>query len=153
MSIHRDEFANWLKASGTDYHFCSECEALHLDVLKSQDGVVDCRLFVEPWGLLLTTELELRPTALLPITADLGRLNMDYPTLKLFTDVIDEAMPQLVASATVMTAGGYNEAQFGVFIEQALRATSQLAEECLQLDYLLLERPQNPDRGNSPHLH
>ncbi len=153
MNIDRDTCANWLQQSETDFHHCGECDALHLDAVRDTPGVVDCRLFVEPWGLLLTCELELRPTALLPISADLGRLNMDYPTLKLFTDVLDDAMPQLVASATVLTSGGLHQPQFDAFVDQALRAIAQLAEECLQLDYLLTDQPISPERGAPRQLH
>lgn len=39
-------------------------------------------------GIMFTTELEIRPTALLPLVADLGRLNMNYPALKVFVDVV-----------------------------------------------------------------
>ena len=127
---------NWLEQAHVEYHECGRCEGLHLDTLQGLEGIIDCRLFLEPWGLLLTTELEVRPMALLPLAADLGRLNMDYPTLKLFQDVVDDATPQLVAAGTVLGSAGLTLEQFAGFVASTITATRQLAEECLQLDYL-----------------
>ena len=67
----------WLDATDIDYHLCGECDGLHISALQSLDGIVDSRLFRERYGLLLTTELEIRPVALLALSADIGRLNMD----------------------------------------------------------------------------
>lgn len=127
---------SWLEQAHVEYHDCGRCEGLHLAALADIEGVIDSRLFLEPWGLLLTTELEIRPTALLPLAADLGRLNMDYPTLKLFQDVVDDATPQLVAAGTVLCAAGMTLEQFSGFIASTVAATRQLSEECQQLSYL-----------------
>jgi hypothetical protein len=84
----------------------------------------------------LTTELELRPMALLPVAADLGRLNMDYPTLKIFTDVVDDATPQLVVAGNISVSAGLTLKQFAHFVAATVAGTRQLAAEALQLDYL-----------------
>lgn len=126
----------WLDQAHVEYSECGRCEGLHLDVLQDIEGVIDSRLFLEPWGLLLTTELEVRPMALLPLAADLGRLNMDYPTLKLFQDVVDDATPQLVVAGTVLGSAGLTLEQFAGFVATTISATRQVAEECLQLNYL-----------------
>lgn len=127
---------SWLEQAHVEYHECGRCEGLHLAALGDIEGLIDSRLFIEPWGLLLTTELEIRPTALLPLAADLGRLNMDYPTLKLFQDVVDDATPQLVAAGTLLSSAGLTLEQFAGFVANTVTATRQLAEECQQLSYL-----------------
>ena len=129
----------WLQGAHLAYYQCNECEGLHLRTLQELEGVIDSRLFLERYGLLLTTELEVRPMALLPIAADLGRLNMDYPTLKIFLDVVDDATPQLVVAGTLPTEPGVTERQFAHFAATTVAATRQLAAECLQLDYLFPE--------------
>jgi len=126
----------WLDESRVDYHICNQCEGLHIRTLQELEGVIDSRLFLENYGLLLTTELEIRPMALLPIAADLGRLNMDYPTLKIFPDVVDDATPQLVVAGNLPTSAGLTLKQFANFVATTVSATRQLAGECLQLDYL-----------------
>ena len=77
--------------------------------------------------------------ALLPLSADLGRINMDYPVLKIFLDVVDDATPQLVIAGILPTQAGLTLAQCAHFISTIMDATRQLAAECLQLDYLFAE--------------
>ena len=139
QDISRATVEHWLADSRVEYYTCDRCEGLHLRTLQETEGVIDSRLFLEPWGLLLTTELEIRPTALLPLAADLGRLNMDYPTLKLFQDVVDDATPQLVAAGIQLGGAGLCLEQFAGFVASTVTATRQLAAECLQLNYLFAE--------------
>lgn len=119
-----------------EFSLCNQCEGLHISALQELEGVVDSRLLLENHGLLLTTELEIRPMAMLPVAADLGRLNMDFPTLKLFLDVVDDATPQLVAAGWFPTEAGLTLKQLALFVATTIGATRQLAAECLQLDYL-----------------
>jgi hypothetical protein len=76
--------------------------------------------------------------ALLAISADLGRLNMDYPTLKLFLDVVDDGMPQLVAAGVLPGGGALTQDQFGRFVGLTLDSVARLLDECRQLDYLFV---------------
>jgi hypothetical protein len=126
----------WLDHAGTAHYLCGQCEGLHIRSLQETAGVIDSRLFVEEYGLLLTTELELRPAVLLQVSADLGRLNMDFPTLKIFLDVVDEALPQLVVAGSFHSGVGLSQAQFDHFIALTVAATAELAEACAQLNYL-----------------
>lgn len=135
----RDGLKHWLGKAKVEFSECGECEGLHLASLQGIEGVIDSRLFVERYGLLLSTELEIRPMALLPLSADLGRINMDYPVLKVFLDVVDDATPQLVMAAVLPTRAGVTLDQCAHFISSTLEASRQLAAECLQLDYLFAE--------------
>jgi Putative bacterial sensory transduction regulator len=139
---------SWLEQAHVEYHECGRCEGLHLEALRDIEGVIDSRLFLEPWGLLLTTELEVRPMALLPLAADLGRLNMDYPTLKLFQDVVDDATPQLVAAGTALASAGLTLEQFAGFVAGTIAATRQLADECQQQGYLFATADPNIHSGS-----
>ena len=138
----------WLGDARVEFSECGECEGLHLAALQGIEGVIDSRLFLERYGLLLTTELEIRPMAVLPLSADLGRVNMDYPTLKIFLDVVDDATPQLVIAGILPTQAGLTLAQCAHFISTTMDATRQLCAECLQLDYLFEE---GASRGQSPN--
>lgn len=135
----RSLLENWLRDCRVEFEHCGQCEGLHLNAMQSIDGVIDSRLFLEHYGLLLTTELEVRPMALLPVAADLGRLNMNYPTLKAFLDVVDDATPQLVIAGVLPTGAGLTPQQCANFVSVTMEATRQLAAECLQLDYLFPE--------------
>ena len=151
-TLDRKQLETWLTSAGFGFSLCDQCSGLHLTSLQEIEGVVDSRLFLEPWGLLLSTELEVRPSALLVLAADLGRLHMDYPTLKLFLDVVDDGMPQLVVGATTLTGAGLEEAQFRLFVSTAVDATRQLAAEAHHLDYILPAEGAEPS-AKQPHVH
>jgi len=137
-----DRLHEWLRNARIDYYLCNHCNGLHLSALQGLAGVVESRLFVEEWGLLISTEYVVRPTAILPLATDLGRLNAGYPSLKLFLDIIDDAMPQLVAGSTVLTGAGISEAQFVLFVTTAQELMSSLVSELAELDFLLPEEGQ-----------
>jgi hypothetical protein len=138
----------WLDATDTEYYLCGQCEGLHIRALQDTRGVIDSRLFLEEYGLLLTTELEIRPGALLLLSADLGRLNMDYPTLKIFLDVVDEALPQLVMASNCPAGAGVTQGQFNLFVATTIEAAAHLAEGCEQLNYLY-----SAPESSQPMLH
>lgn len=148
----RATLEHWLQKARVTVELCGHCEGLHLSDLRQLEGVVDSRLLVEPFGVLLTTGLEVRPMALMAIAADLGRLSMDYPLLKLFLDIVDDATPQLVVSAIYPGAAGMTQAQFADFLAAGLQATRELATECLRLDYLFAGESQAP-MAPSTRLH
>jgi hypothetical protein len=142
------QLESWLNRAGEAFYLCDQCNGLHVSGVQELEGVSDARLFIEPWGVLFSTELIVRPVALLPLAADLGRLCVDYPTLKLFLDIVDDAMPQLVAGTSLLTGAGISEAQFRLFVSNATEAMRQLAAEALHLDYLLLD--ENADKAPAP---
>ena len=140
----------WLKESRIAFEDCGRCEGLHLPPLRSVEGVIDSRLFLERSGLLPTTELETR--AVLALAADVGRLNMDYPTVKVFLDIADDSIPQLVIAGVLPSGAGLTQEQVSTFIEVTLEETRQLAADCLQLDYLFAE-PEGGRTGPARALH
>lgn len=151
-AVDATQLEQWLEDGGFEHYICDQCNGLHLPSLQELEGVIDSRLFVEPWGILLSTEFVIRPTAMLVIAADSGRLNMDYPTLKLFMDVVDDAMPQLVSGATLLTGAGVTQPQFRLYVSSAIEAVTQLAAELAHLDYLLPEEGAEPPPRQT-HVH
>ena len=85
---------------------------------------------------MFTTELEVRPVGLLPLVADLGRLNMSYPTLKIFVDVVDDNLPRLMVCNTLQLGAGLTPEQLQLFMSTAMTAMKQLYGECEQAGYL-----------------
>jgi hypothetical protein len=90
--------------------------------------------------------------ALLPLSSELGRINMDYPSLKVFLDVVDDATPQLVVATHLLSGAGISPAQFQEFVVNTMDGTRLLADECLQLDYLFAQASR-PRVGGSSALH
>ena len=70
---------------------------------------------------------------------------MDFPTLKVFLDVVDEALPQLVVAASYPLAAGLSQQQFDHFIAATVEAAGQLVSACEQLSFLYSE----PEKGRS----
>lgn len=154
-TLHKPDRAlleRWMDETKVAFELCGECEGLHVRALQALEGVVDSRILLEHYGLVFSTGLEVRPMALLPLAADLGRLNMDFPHLKIFLDIIDDATPQLVIAGFLPVHAGLSREQFAAFVVMTMEGTRQLAEECLRMDYLFPEG--DPQRGSpSRSLH
>ncbi len=122
----------WLERAGMPYYICDHCHGLHLSDVQEREGVADARLFAEDQGLLLSIDLELRPSALLVIQADSPRMNMMYPSLKIFPEVSDDTLPRLVVCDLLLTSEGVTFEQFVAFVGITLESAMQLLEECRQ---------------------
>lgn len=145
-----DQVGRWLRQAGIQHYICDQCHGLHISELQSRDGVLDSRLFVEEDGLLLTTELELRPSSLLAMQAELPRLNMAFPGLKVFLDVNDETLPRLVACDLLFGRSGVSFDQFIYFVQATVDATVQLLGECQELDCLYQPEEPEADAATAP---
>ena len=148
----RDLLERWLEDIHVDNYLCGECEGLHISAVHEMEGVVNSRIYLEQGILYFSTALIVRPTALLPLAADMARLNMDYATLKIFLDVVDDATPQLIASAHILTGSRITPDQFATFVITTLDGTRMLAQECLQLNYLFTDIDEL-DAPSSRSLH
>ncbi|MBU3825556.1 MAG: YbjN domain-containing protein [Candidatus Oceanisphaera merdipullorum] len=127
----------WLSAGYIEHYVCENCHGIHLSELQELEGVLESRLFVEQEGALLTSEIEIRPTALLVLVADLGRLNMNYPGLKVFVDIVDDNLPRLIVADYLHTQAGIDESQFIWIVQQTVMATQQLLFEIGELGFLM----------------
>lgn len=144
----RDLLERWLEEIHVENYLCGHCDGLHITALHALEGVVNSRIYLEQGVLFFSTSFEVRPTALLPLAADLGRLNMDFPTLKIFPDVVDDNTPQLVASASMLTGSRISPDQFAEFVVTTLDGTRLLAEECLALNYLFTDADDLQTEGS-----
>ncbi|MCG8394416.1 MAG: YbjN domain-containing protein [Pseudomonadales bacterium] len=146
-----DQVKRWLQQANIHHYICEHCHGLHLSELQGREGVVDARLFVEEDGILLTSELEIRPSALFAVQAELSRMNMSYPSLKLFLDVNDDSLPRLVACDLLLGRKGVSFEQFIYFVQATVDATVQLLDECQQYHWLMW--PDDMETGASDALH
>lgn len=144
----RDLLERWLEDLHIETYLCGHCEGLHVSALHALEGVVNSRIYLEQSALFFSTELEVRPMAVLHLAAELGRLCLDYPTLKVFLDVVDDATPQLVVSANLLINARITAEQFADFVVTTMDGTRLLAEECLQLNYLFAEADRLQAEGS-----
>ena len=150
-----EQLQRWLRQADVPFYLCNECHGLHLSELQEREGMIDARLFVEEQGILFTAELEIRPSALFMAQADLSRLCMLFPSLKLFLDVNDETLPRLVVSDMLLTGAGISMEQFLHFVQWCMAECGQLLTECAQTGCLTWpgedEPPGNVPTGNALH--
>jgi hypothetical protein len=139
----------WLTQGQIPHYLCEQCHGIHIVDIQSLEGVLESRLFVESEGLMFTTELEIRPVGLLPLVAELGRLNMNYPTLKIFVDVVDDNLPRLMICDTIHIAAGLTDEQLQLFMTSAITGMKQLYGECEQAGYL--NPPEESAGANAVH--
>ena len=138
---------HWLGQARVPHYMCDQCHGIHVVDIQSLEGVIESRIFVENEGIMFTSELEVRPAALLPLIAELGRLNMAYPTLKIFVDVSDDALPRLMICDAIQTQAGLSFEQFELFINTAIACIKLLYAECEQGGYLILPEPNSAGQG------
>ena len=151
VNADADQVKRWLQQANIQHYICEHCHALHLSELQGREGVVDARLFVEDDGILLTSELEVRPAALFAVQAELSRLNKAYPSVKLFLDVNDDSLPRLVVCDLLLGRNGVTFEQFIYFVQATVDATSQLLDECQEEGWLLWPDDFDPDAGGALH--
>ncbi|AJD47894.1 hypothetical protein S7S_07390 [Isoalcanivorax pacificus W11-5] len=145
-----DQLQRWLQQAGIEFYICDQCHGLHLSALQAREGVAEARLFLEEEGVLMNVELEVRPSSLFLVQADLARLNMTLPVLKIFLDVNDETLPRLIACDLLLTRNGISTEQFIHFVQVCVDACDQLLDDCQQTDCLALPESQR-DGGPPPH--
>ena len=137
------QIETWLRQAGHEFWMCDRCEGLHLSALQQLDGVLDSRLFVEPFGILFSTELDLKLSSVMKLNAELGRLNVSLPTMKLFMDVLDSGGALLVASDVLITTCGINYEQFVDFLAMTVDAKNWLLNECHELQVIFQGEHEN----------
>ena len=149
-----NQVKRWLNEGSTTNYICEHCDGLHLSELQQMDGVLDSRIFVESDHLILTTELELRPTSLLPLTIEMGRLNMAFPHSKIFVEVTDKALPKLIIMDTLHTRAGVSFSQFRHFLLTTMESSRQLVTDCQSMGVLTYpDSPGEDDEDEGVSLH
>lgn len=139
-----EQVRRWLNEGSTTNFVCEHCDGLHLTDLQQLDGVLDSRIFVESDHLFISTELEIRPTALLPMTIELSRINIAFPHVKLFIEVTDESLPKLIIMDTLHTRAGVSFSQFRHFLLSTMETTRQLVSDCQSMGVITY-----PDQSDS----
>ncbi|MFL0798688.1 MAG: YbjN domain-containing protein [Cellvibrionaceae bacterium] len=128
-----DLVIKWLDDIKLDNYICAQCHGIHISDIQTMEGVMDSRLFVEAEGVMASTEISIRPTGLLPLMADLGRLNMDFAHLKIFVDIQDQDLPKLIICDHLLAGAGVSQEQFTFFMDVYVPATIDVIKQCADL--------------------
>jgi len=146
----------WLDQLGISFFECDSCQALHLPHMQNFDGVFDAKLDIVDNVILFSALAEVKPTALIPIVADLSQINASSLTVKAFIDIQDDNLPKLIVCQSLAIAEGVTEEQIGYFLQQAEEQMSMIILEAHANDMLFVGEPDEGEpltNLNVPILH
>lgn len=128
----------WLDQSGISFFECDACRALHLPHMKNLDGVLDGKVELVGSVILVSVLAEVKPTALIPLVADLSLINASSCTIKAFVDIQDDNLPKLIVCQSLSVAVGVTLNQFNYFMQQGEEQISMVILEALANDLLFI---------------
>ena len=125
-----DLVMQWLDKMGESHFVCDACHGIHLSRLQSDATGLEGRVFVEDYGILLTSEVAIRPSLMISLAGEMSNINAGYPFLKVFVDVVDQELPRLVIANTLLVGKvGVNFDQFQLFLETTVMAAEEIFSE------------------------
>ncbi|VYU66335.1 YbjN domain-containing protein [Metakosakonia massiliensis] len=124
-----DTLRHWLDELGISFFECDTCMALHLPHMQNFDGVFDAKIDLVNDTVLFTAMAEVRPSALLALSADLSAINASSLTVKAFLDLQDDNLPKLVVCQTLAVKAGVTLEQFAWFMHQSEEQISMVILE------------------------
>ncbi|TDT60222.1 putative sensory transduction regulator [Enterobacter sp. AG5470] len=124
-----DTLRHWLDELGITFFECDNCQALHLPHMQNFDGVFDAKVDLVNDILLFTAMAEVKPSALLALSADLSAINASSLTVKAFLDIQDDNLPKLVVCQSLSVGPGVTFEQFAWFVRQSEEQISMVIME------------------------
>lgn len=101
-----DTLRRWLDEIGISFFECDSCQALHLPHMQNFDGIFDAKIDLVDNVVLFSATAEVKPSALLALSADLSAINASSLTVKAFIDIQDDNLPKLVVCQSLSIGPG-----------------------------------------------
>ncbi len=145
----------WLDQLGISFFECDSCQALHLPHMQNFDGVFDAKLNLVDNVILFSALAEVKPTALIPLVANLSQINASSLTIKAFVDIQDDNLPKLIVCQSLGIAVGVAYEQFAHFMQQGEERISMVILEARANNLLFMgDEEENPATvASQPMLH
>ena len=124
-----DTLRQWLDELGISFFECDSCQALHLPHMQNFEGIFDAKLDLVDNVVLFSALAEVKPSALLPLSADLSAINASSLTVKAFLDIQDDNLPKLVVCQALPVGAGVTLEQFAWFFRQSEEQVSMVILE------------------------
>jgi len=121
-----DTLRHWLDELGISFFECDSCQALHLPHMQNFDGIFDAKIDLLDNVVLFSALAEVKPSALLPLSADLSAINASSLTVKAFLDIQDDNLPKLVVCQALPVGAGVTLEQFAWFFRQSEEQVSMV---------------------------
>lgn len=149
-----DILRRWLDENGVNFFECDTCQALHLPHMQNFDGVYDAKIDLLDNIILFSALAEVKPSALLPLAADLSAINASSLTVKAFLDIQDDNLPKLVVCQSLNASVGITREQFAAFIKQSEEQISMvILEACANQLLYVAEEESNEVETKVHFLH
>ena len=124
-----DTLRHWLDELGISFFECDSCQALHLPHMQNFDGIFDAKIDLLDNVVLFSALAEVKPSALLPLSADLSAINASSLTVKAFLDIQDDNLPKLEVCQALPVGAGVTLEQFAWFFRQSEEQVSMVILE------------------------
>jgi hypothetical protein len=135
----------WLDQAGISFFECDSCQALHLPHMQNYDGIFDAKVDIVDNVILFSALAEIKPSALIPLVADLSQINASSLTVKAFVDIQDDNLPKLIVCQALSVAVGVTQGQFANFLKQGEEQMSMIILEAHANDMLFFNRSDDDE--------
>lgn len=139
-----DTLRRWLDETGVTIFECDTCQALHLPHMQNFEGIYDAKIDLVDNIVLFSALAEVKPSALLPLAADLSSINASSLTVKAFLDVQDDNLPKLVVCQSLQVSVGIAYEQFVAFVKQSEEQISMVILEACANQLLYISEEEEP---------
>ncbi|MDR0219146.1 MAG: YbjN domain-containing protein [Enterobacteriaceae bacterium] len=114
-----ETLCNWLDKLKISYFEGESNPVLYLPHMQNIDGLLDAKIDLLGDVICFSALAEVRPTAIVPLVANLSQINASSLTVKAFLDVQDDNLPKLVVCQAFSVAAGITFQQFSHFLKQS----------------------------------
>lgn len=142
VTTHLDQLKAWLDELQIAYYECDSCQALHLPHLQYIDGIFDAKIDILEEVLVFTAIAELKPSAIVPLMANLSQINASSLFIKTFLEISDENLPKLVFCQSFPVGAGMSLNQFDLFLQKAEEQSADVISEIFNNGFLYGERQE-----------
>ncbi|HCH51242.1 MAG TPA: YbjN domain-containing protein [Proteus sp.] len=140
-----DQLKSWLDELQIAYYECDSCQALHLPHLQYINGIFDAKIDILEDVLVFTAIAELKPSAIVPLMANLSQINASSLFIKTFLEISDDNLPKLVLCQSLSVAVGISFNQFDFFLQKAEEQSAEVISEIFNNGFLYGERQETED--------
>jgi hypothetical protein len=147
--LDKDTVREWLSAAHVDHYECGHCDGTHISALDSGEGPLECRVMWQPASLLLLTQVELRPSAIVPMAALATGLCAESAELKIHVESMDEEPPSLVISHAIPAFIPLSRKAFTEWVQWYLAETQRIIDDVRQTG--LLGQAESAPSGGALH--
>ncbi|MDF7669649.1 hypothetical protein PT276_00270 [Orbaceae bacterium ESL0721] len=129
--------SNWLDKMGIESYQCGYCDALHIAYLRNSADIFDAKLDLIDGVISFSIIVEVKPSTVISLQAELSQINASSHFVKIFLDVPDEVYPKMIFRHVLGSSVGIAETQFMLFFTETEKEVLHIINELNSHDVLL----------------